>query len=508
MSDVAPESSSSQPQRRLSARPSRAVVEGGARGVAGIIAAALAIALIVGSTVVAEPRVRSDIPFAEITPVPAAKQRLCAGPVLRLGGSSGDQATVATSAGRPSVVSAAGADEAKRTPLGATDNVAGVAPESLTLPPRSSESSGTSVLAGAQSESVASGTFSGFAADECLEASGVAWLAAGSTTVGRTSLISLSNPSSVDASVDLSFWGPTGTFSAPGSTGIIVPPGAQRVYPLAGFAPGVAQAVVRVESRGGPIVATIHESIVRTLEAGGVDIVGPTVAPATTVQIPGLIIRGADAVTAAQAALGFDDLQTVVRLLAPGPDAARATISIVPSGKFAPPSDVRVVAPPAVPITFTVDLEPGRVQDVPLPGLVDGEYSIAVTSVIPIVASARASTITADGSTDFAWLSAATPLENEALVTVPEGPGPTLQLSNLTDSNTTATVTDVSTDTATEIKVPAGASITLPLAPGAVLALAGMHGLVAAIGFAGPGALASYPLSVPAANSTPVRVYR
>lgn len=497
--------------RPILMRPSRNVVLGGVRGIIGLAVAALAVAVIVGASVVTEPRLKTQIPSVDITPVPAAKQRLCAGPVLRLGGSSGDQATVATSAGRPAVVTASVPDNASSTPLTSTDDAAGVAPESITLQPRSDEASVRPVLAAAQSEQVMSGTFAGFAANECLEPSGVAWLSAGATTVGRTTLIALSNPSSVAASVDLAFWGPTGPLSAPGSTGLIVPPGAQRVYPLAGFAPGIEQAVVRVTSRGGPIVATIHESIVRTLVAGGVDIVAPTQAPATEVHIPGLTVQDAEAVTGAQAALGFEDLQTVVRLLTPGTAPTRATISITPSRLITtstPPASGRGEQP--MPTTFSVGLEPGQVQDVPLPGLVDGSYSITVTSTTPVVASARVSTITPDGATDFAWLSAAAPLGDEALVAVPDGPNPTIQLSNPTGSDLAVTLETRGADAGVpqKVDVPAGTSVTVPVTARAVLTLRGAATLVGAIGFVGPGELAAYPISVPAANATSVRVYR
>ena len=505
-----------QPAPQRAWKLNAAVLRVGARAVSAALATLAAVALILTATVTTGPAWRSGAPELTVDPLPAAEQRLCPGPALRLGGTSGEQATIATSAGRPVVVSEANPGEVERAALDSTDNVLGVAPDRLTLPPQTAGSTAEAQLAGSQSETVTAGTFTGFAAADCIEATSEAWLSAGSTTVGRTSLIAISNPSSVGATVDLTIWGTAGEVAAPGTTGLIIPPGAQRVYPLAGFAPGLESTVVRVQSRGGPIVATLHESIVRTLAAGGVDIAGPSAPPATLSTIPGIVVSGADAVTAAGATAGFDDIGTVIRLLSAGADVASAVVTITratavdapaipapaPPDTTAPDADT----PGAGDTIFTVSLEPGMVQDLRVPGLSDGTYTVSVVATAPITASARVSTVSAEGDADLAWVASAQSLDDTSLVAVAPGPGPILTLANPTQETITVTVGGETTPQT--IGVEPAASVSLSVAAGARLELTGARGLVAAVSYSGPGALASFPVSVPAASSTAVRVYR
>ena len=504
---------SEQPTPQRAWKLNTAVLRVGARAASAALATLAALALILTATVITGPVWRSGAPDLTVDPLPAAEQRLCAGPALRLGGTSGDQATIATSSGRPVIVSEANPGEVDRAALDSTDNVLGVAPDRLTLSQQTAGSASEAQLAGSQSEKVTAGTFTGFAAADCIEATSEAWLSAGSTTVGRTSLIAISNPSSVGATVDLTIWGTAGEVAAPGTTGLIIPPGAQRVYPLAGFAPGLESTVVRVHSRGGPIVATLHESIVRTLAAGGVDIAGPSAPPATLSTIPGIVVSGADAVTAAGATAGFDDIGTVIRLLSAGTDVASAVVTITRATTLdapapAPPDTTTpdVDTPAAGDTIFTVSLEPGMVRDLKVPGLSDGTYTVSVVASAPITASARVSTVTAEGDADLAWVASAQSLDDTSLVAVAPGPGPILALANPTQE--TISVTVGGETTAQTIAVEPAASVSLAVAAGARLELTNARGLVAAVSYSGPGALASFPVSVPAASSTAVRVYR
>lgn len=521
-------------------RPSAALMRGGARGAGVLGAAAVGLGVILIASALTGSISTIAAPRLTIQPTSAAEVRLCAGPVVRLGGASGSQATVATSAGQPIVVSASRPGEAQRAPLSVTDNVTGVAPELLTLAPSTTAADSTAPpeapeLAASQSEAVDAGTFAGFAAADCLEATSEAWISAGATTVGRTALISISNPSSVEATVDLTIWGDVGEVSAPGTTGIIVPPGTQRIYPLAGFAPGLTSTVVRVESRGGPVVATMHESIVRTLVAGGVDIVGPTSAPDTSVTIPGVVIANSAAVTAAGAELGFDDLGPVIRLLNPGTGTANASVTIVRAEGSATSMGPQTVVPdaavpdaavpdpavpdPAVPDpvvpaagnlggtpTFTVSLEPGVVLDLPIQGLADGVYTVSVTSSAPVTASARVNTITPAGLSDLAWVASGEALGATSLVAVAPGPSPILTMANPTGETISVTMSDG--DSGLEFDVEPEASVAVAVSPRASLVLTGTDGLVAAVSYHGPGALATFPVSVPLVSSTAVRVYR
>jgi len=106
----------------------------------------------------------------------------------------------------------------------------------------------------------------GLAVAECLPPAPTSWLVGGSTTTGRSSTIVLSNPGDVAATVDVAVWGADGPLDTAGTSGLIVPPGAQRVIPLSGIAPDEASPVVGITSRGGAVAATLQQSTIIGLE--------------------------------------------------------------------------------------------------------------------------------------------------------------------------------------------------------------------------------------------------
>src|SRR5690606_10588399 len=147
------------------------------------------------------------------------------------------------------------------------------APLLVSTPPGATEGDLATLISGAQVQQAQVGEFVGLTASSCASATGDSWLPAGSTSVGRTTLITLSNPTEVPATVGLELYDSTGRVSAPGTSGIVVPPDGQRVLSLAGFVPNIPDPVVRVTSLGGQVVANLQQVTVRGLDAGGVDIV-------------------------------------------------------------------------------------------------------------------------------------------------------------------------------------------------------------------------------------------
>lgn len=528
-----PDESAAKPPRRIGAR---GVITIGARGIIGLLGVGVAVAAVIAATAVTGPSYRVTPPAASVIPVPAAQQRVCPGPLLRLGDESGQGATVATSVGRATAVYQAVPGSAEAESLATTDNPAGVAPLLLTLPPGETESSVDPALAGSQSQDADSGELVGLAAAECSEASGDTWLVGGATTVGRTTLVTISNPSTVAATVDVSIWGSAGKVAAPGAEGIIVAAGAQRIISLAGFAPGLADPVIRVQSRGGQVVANLQQTTVRTLEPGGVDIVGGTAPPARTVTIPGVVVGDVEAVSALGVEPGFEDLPTLLRLFVPGEGDPTAVVTITRDGTGAASADEPEATPAPTPLTapgdpvtesapdgrdvrssdevsFELELTSGEVTDVPLLGLVEGgstlvegSYTVTVESDAPLVAGARASTITADGATDFAWSAAATALGKESLLSVAPGPSPTLHLANPTDSDARVTVESDSGELTLE--VPSGESVAAPLEAGSEATMSGPAGLVASVSYRGAGKLASFRVTPPGPASGAITVYR
>lgn len=485
--DIAPGPGPGRAPRRFA---SRGVIVG-ARGLIGLIGGSVAATAVIAATVVTGPIHTLTPPAASVAPVPTAQERVCPGPLLRLGDDAGQGATVATSVGDADVVFESSGPGVTAGRLPDTDNPAGIAPLMLVLPP--GEPGGQPVLAGSQSQSISSGGLFGLATAACAEASGDSWLVGGATDVGRTTLVTISNPSSVDATVALSIYGQSGRVAAPGAEGIVVPPGSQRIISLAAFAPGIIAPVVRVESRGGQVVASLQQSIVRTLAPGGVEIIGDTSAPSRTLVIPGLVVASAGRVAAVQTEPGYADVETAVRILLPGDAPATATVTVTPErGELAP-------------TVFDLELLGGQVGQVALDGLADGSYTVFVQADLPVVAGVRASVVTADGTADFAWLGSPAPLGDRALLAIAPGPSPRLHLANPTDADVTVVVE--SGREPRSIDVPAGRSVSFPVARGDA-AVTGTAGLIANVSYSGDGQLASFGLRTPGPGSTAITVYR
>lgn len=429
-----------------------------------------------------------------VTPVASAQQRVCAGPLLRLGDDAGQAATAISSVGTPAVRYSQTVGKASLKALASTDSSTGVAPDLLTLPPRVTSSSLLPLLSGSQVQAVASGDLVGLAAAECAEGKSDSWLVGGATNTGRTTLVSLSNPSNVIATVNLSIFSETGPVRAAGTEGIVVPPGGQRVLSLAGFAPDVTAPVVRVQSRGGQVVAHLQQSVVRTLEPGGVDIIGPAAPPSTLTVIPGLVISNGVAVAARQAESGFGDLNSIIRLYVPGTLPARAEITIVPENGSESATPVRVV------------VQPGIVTEVPLDSYPDGSYTVMVATDKPLVAGARISTVGTSGRADFAWSASTVSVSRRALVTVAPGPAPVLHIANPTQKDAVVTLVHAG-DADLSVPVPAGRTVSRVVASGGDYSLSHFDALALAVSYLGDGQIADFSVSPSAPASGPILIY-
>lgn len=511
------------------ARPKPLTVRGvaivGGRIVIGLVGIGVAMVAVVGSSVVALPGIRATPPSIVVTPVPTAQQLVCPGAVLRLADASGKGATTASAIGRATTRFYSSTGSVDSTPLAVTDASTGgtaSAPAVISTPPNQSDPTEQLLLSGAQAQTVTDPDYVGLAAADCGVAAGDAWLSGGSTSVGRTTLITLSNPTQVAATVDLALFGENGPISAPGTSGIVVAPDGQRVLSLAGFQPNIVSPVVHVTSTGGQIVAALQESIVRGLVPGGVDIGGATAGPSLKNIIPGLQIGDPTGLQQlASGGVDFADLGAVLRLFAPGSGSVTTTISLIPE-------DGKTIGS-----SFEYSIEAGRVTDIPIGDLEPGSYTVSVVSPVPLIASARVSaaaaptpsgparppttsapagapTTTSPGAppvaTDFAWLASASELKTRAQLTIAPGPSPVLHLANVTTISATAELAMVGGGTK-QVVVPAGSSVLLPVEPGETYQLTGFESLYAAVTLTDGGFIARYTIHPPGTASTPVRVF-
>lgn len=499
----------------------------------GIVAVAAVLGIVAAAILVPFPTLRSPAVSTIVTPVPTTRQLVCPGGLLRIGSASGKGATTVSALGAPHIVSAAQPGGVVDSVFAATDagNAGGASAPTLLGTPAIAPGATAPLLAGSQSESIRTSEFAGLASSECTAASGSTWLSGGATSVGRTTLLLLSNPTGVPAVVSVQVYGETGQITAPGMDGISVGAGAQRVLSLAGFAPNLTSPVVHVESAGGQVVATLEQSTVRGVTPGGIDFVAGSAAPSQTTVLPGVVVSATEALQSLQGQSGFDDLQPTIRLFLPSRQASSATITVLAENG-------NVTGKP-----IKADLQPGTVTDLPLDQLSDGNYTVIVTSKVPVLASVRVSTATgtgvppagaastdgtdtsgADGSeppvptstastsaasstaTDFAWITPAAPLTTSVLVPVGSGMQPVLHVENPTGSAQTVTLTPTSGPTITK-SVPAHRALAIPVPAGRVYRMSGFSQLYASVSGAGTAQITSYGVSPLARGEGPLRVF-
>ncbi|MFC6354822.1 DUF5719 family protein [Luethyella okanaganae] len=467
----------------------------GARAVTGVFGIAAVVVVVGAAAFVPWPTVTATPPATVVSPNPTEQQRVCPGPLLGLAADAG-AATTASSFGSESASygSDSGAGVATVTDLAAPDNASGGrdgTPLLLSVPV-AENASRPPLMGGSQSQTAQQETIAGLAVAACGEAAADSWLVAGSTDIGRTSLVLLSNPTTVAATVDLTVYGESGAVEAPGATGILVQPGSQRVVPLAGLAPNLKSPVVRVSTRGGQVVASLEQSIVRGLEPGGVELVGITAPPSVEQVVSGFIVVARAADPALSNDTGYSDDQPGLRLLAPGGEPATATVSVAGEGG-------------AVGTSLEVSLAPGIVTEVPLSSLATGTYTVRVTADQPVVAAARSSVVGAGGK-DFGWFVSSGALIGDAFLGVASGPSPVMHLSNPTSMDQRLILTPEDGQPV-EVVVAAGKSVSQPVRPVTRYTLAGAAGVVVSVGYQGDGQLSSFAVLPAGPLAAPITVY-
>jgi hypothetical protein len=520
--DASPTAAEDAPARRGALRIA-GVISG--RIILGCVSVA-AVAAVVGATVLIPlPSLRSSAGSTVVTPVPTTRQLVCPGGLLRLASASGKGATTVSAIGSPRVVSAAQPGSVVDNPFATTDagTANGSAAPMLLGTPAVVPGAKPPLLGGSQSEGIKTSEFFGLSSAECTAASGETWLAGGATSVGRTTLLLLSNPTDVPAVVSIEVFGETGQITAPGMDGISVGAGAQRVISLAGFAPNLTSPVVHVHSTGGQVVATLEQATVRGVTPGGVDFIAGTAAPALTTVLPGVVISGTEAMQSLQGEDGFDDLQTTLRVFLPAGKATSASITVLAENGTVTGKAIRA------------DLQPATVTDLPLDQLSDGSYTVIVTTARPVVASVRVSTAVASvtpasgaattdgtsgavtdgsagatdtgtGATDFAWVTPAALLTSSVLLPIASGMTPALHLENPTARPETVTLHALSGASITKT-VGAHRAISITVVAGRAYVMTGLTQLYASVSGIGPAEVTSYGVSPLTRGEGPLRVF-
>ncbi|CAB4892332.1 unannotated protein [freshwater metagenome] len=348
----------------------------GLRSAAGLVGAGIAAAVVGFLCIVPLPGFTATARSELITPTPADQRLICPGGLVDVMTMAGD-ATSFAAVGVPEYVTAAQDTEITQTALQAPDNAMGndlAAPQQIFAPAPTADV--TPRIAGSQSQQPATENVAGLAVTACVEAATDSWLVGGSTETGRTTLLFLSNPTLVAANVTIAVLSEKGPITGPGSSGILVEPSSQRIISLASLAPNASNPVVHVTSTGGQVVATLQQSVVRTLLPDGVELVAPGAAPNVRLVIPGVRLSGMSAQHANEGGMITSDLQPAIRVGVPGVKDAVVTVTA-----FGVSGD---------PVVVKSKVPAGRVVELPFGNLEDGIYSLVVSSTQPVVAAARA----------------------------------------------------------------------------------------------------------------------
>lgn len=474
-------------ERRGVARSAR--IAAGVVGVAAVAATVGVVFFVPLPGLTAEPR------SAVVSPAPAEEVRTCPGGLVRLSDDAGQDATAISTIGAPSVTSfsSTAPDPLTISSLADPDDLAGradAAPTRVALPAGAQD--GSTLFGAAQSQVAATPEIAGLAAAACTQPSADSWIVAGATTTGRTSFLTLANASDVAAKVDVAVAAEQGPIEAPGVRGIDIPPRSTRVLSLAGLAPNVVSPVLHVTSTIGAVSASVQQSVVRGLEPGGVEVVGPSSGPSTTATITGIEVQGSAAISDRLADPGAADLQSILRLYLPGTEPAAVRIHIQGETEGSAATD------------YQVGLTPGVVTDFPLQDIPDGTYTVTLVSDQPVVVGARTSVVS-DAGADLAWYPSVELQADSFLAVVPAATGSRIHLYNPTDAEATATVDGPGGAATTTI--PPRSTRTFDLAPNQGYTVSTSTPMASSVSLFGGGQLASFGIAPPDAASPPVLVY-
>lgn len=303
------------------------------------------------------------------------------------------------------------------------------------------------VVTGSTTQLVAIDSMRGLAAASCQQPSNDIWLVGGSTAAGREALLILTNPTPIDATADLKIYTDLGEIEVAGLSGISVLANSTTVISLASFAPTVATLAVQVQTSGAKLAGWIQHRVMNGTESLGVDFVTPSPAPQLVSVIPGFVVRGTEAINQVAVTEAIADAGHSLRVFAP--TGANLTVQIVST------------SPEVFGAVLTGVIEPGAVQDFPINDLLDGNYSVFVTSDQPVFATAKAA-IGNDGGTpriDFTWLSSAEPITtSRAVMTsgiVPPDGASYVVFGNPLNETRSATVTSLETGVSNVVSIPA-----------------------------------------------------
>lgn len=449
-----------------------------ARMLIGTVVSIAAVVAVVTAVSVPWPTVVREPLSVPATPAPAESVIVCDGALLSIGRNPTDASAVTVVAPQSVVAGVAEGGGPAEQRLETTD--VGPGPLAYTALPVDDHAVDVAATGAA---TASADDLSGFAASACRPPLLDSWLVGGSGATGAADLVLISNPGTVPATVQLTVYGAAGPQIPPGGVDLVIPPGTQRVVPLAGLALGEETPVVRVSAVGAPVHASLQASITRTLTPGGVDQVGPVAEAETTEVITGITVMRPPA------ADGAADEVTVLRMLAPSA-AATVRVTVTAVGRAEPAREPEEVA-----------LEAGKPLELALNGLAAGSYTVTLDATAPVVAAVWQATGVGEGD-DFAWYTPAPEVSVASLFATPGGPTPSLSVVNPSSEPVAVSVAPADGGAPFELTIPANGSVAVRLAARSLYLFDPAAPVRAGLSLAGDGALAGVPVW-PADVATP-----
>lgn len=296
---------------------------------------------------------------------------------------------------------------------------------------------GSELLTSNEIQQVSNANIKGLVGAPCLRPQSEFWLVGGSTETGREAILILTNPSAVDATVDLEIFTENGATQSSGLTGISVPAGKTSYLPLSSIVLNAGSIAVHVTSHGGSITAIIQQKAIRGLAANGADFIYPSTEFGTKSFYPGILVRGAlDSYKLRSIGDKYSDVQQMLRVYVPGDQDAQISLQVLGTTKD------------TFGTVITGTAAAGKVTDFDITGLKDGDYFGILQSNVKVHSAIRLvrTRVTNGAYTDFTWLTAAQGFKTPRYVAVPSAGISKLSIVNPAN---TATVVSLKIGSAT-----------------------------------------------------------
>lgn len=237
----------------------------------------------------------------------------------------------------------------------------------------------------------------------CPEAHARWWfVGAGGASVTHDTVLTITNPRTGAAVLDIDVYGPSGQVTAPGLHGVTLAGGATTTVDLAAVAPTVGELAVNVTARRGLVAVSASD----TFSPGSVGKRVREWLPATTLPSKEITLAGLPSRPAGATLL----------VVNPGEIEAVASIEVIGSGSTYEPEGILPVTVP-----------PKSVRTIALGAVFNGTpVAIRVLGTGPLTATVRVSR-----DNDIAFAGGVRPIRGATAVAIPTGNGRQLVLSSL-----------------------------------------------------------------------------